>query len=189
MTKTQENFTYKRAKRSALSQQETTRLQWTDKTARQTGNINNKRVQGPGSLTWIMANEDIMYWPVAKEISFQNIFTFSSGGHVVQLSWTVWSILLEASCGIFLWNYFEFRPVVQEEVWFKDIYYLELLWPFCLVEQNRLCTFGRRHHEEQLYEFILNLDQWFKRWCRLEIFLRALVALLFGGANRFVQIW
>ena len=41
--KTQENITYKRAKRLLLSQQVTTRLQRTDKTACQTQNINNKK--------------------------------------------------------------------------------------------------------------------------------------------------
>ena len=42
VTKTQQNVTCKRAKRLALSQQVTTRLQRTDKKARQTRNINNK---------------------------------------------------------------------------------------------------------------------------------------------------
>ena len=48
---------------------------------------------------------------------------------------------------------------------FKDISYLELWQSLCLLEQNRLCNFGRRHHEEQFYETILNLDQWFRRCC------------------------
>ena len=42
VTKTQENITYNRAKRLARFQQVITRLQWTDKKARQTWNINNK---------------------------------------------------------------------------------------------------------------------------------------------------
>ena len=41
--KTQENIIYKRAKRLALSQQMTKRLQWTYKTAWQTQNINKKK--------------------------------------------------------------------------------------------------------------------------------------------------
>ena len=41
--KTKESITHKRAKRSALSQQVTTRLQRTDKTVWQTGNRNNKK--------------------------------------------------------------------------------------------------------------------------------------------------
>ena len=47
---------------------------------------------------------------------------------------------------------FEFGPVVQEEMSFKDISYLELWWPFCSSEQNHLCNFGRGHHEEQFCE-------------------------------------
>ena len=60
--------------------------------------------------------------------------------------------------------------VVQEEISFKDISYLELRQPLCSVERNHLRNFGRRHHKEQFCEIILNLDQWFRR-CRLKIFL------------------
>ena len=35
-------------------------------------------------------------------------------------------------------------------------------------EQNHLCNVGRRHHEEQFCEIILNLDLWFRRRCRLK---------------------
>ena len=38
----------------------------------------------------------------------------------------------------------------------------------CLVEQNHLCNFERRHHREYSCEVIWNLDQWFKRRCRLK---------------------
>ena len=55
-------------------------------------------------------------------------------------------------------------------MYFNEISYLELWRPLCLVEQNHLCNFGLRHHKEQFCEFILNLDQLFKR-CRLKIFL------------------
>ena len=34
----------------------------------------------------------------------------------------------------------------------KDISYLELWQPLCLVERNHLCNFGRRHHEKQFCE-------------------------------------
>ena len=34
-----------------------------------------------------------------------------------------------------------------------------------------LCNFSRRHHEKQLCEIILNLDQWFRRKCRLKVFI------------------
>ena len=54
---------------------------------------------------------------------------------------------------------------------FKDISYLELWRPFCSTEWNHLYNFGRRNHEEQFCEIISNLVQWFKRRCRLKIFL------------------
>ena len=55
-------------------------------------------------------------------------------------------------------NSFEFGPVVQKKA-FKDISFLELWEPLCLVERNHLFNFGRRHHEEQFCEIILNLEQ------------------------------
>ena len=36
----------------------------------------------------------------------------------------------------------EFRPVVQEEMPFKDISYPELWLPFCSTEQNHICNLG-----------------------------------------------
>ena len=39
------------------------------------------------------------------------------------------------------------------------------------MEWNHLCNFGRRHHEDQFCEIILNLDQWLSKRCRLKIFL------------------
>ena len=58
--------------------------------------------------------------------------------------------------------------MVQEEILFKDISYLELWLPFCYGEQNHLCNFGRGYQEEQFCEIILNLDQCFRR-CVLKI--------------------
>ena len=34
-----------------------------------------------------------------------------------------------------------------------------------------MCNFGSGYYEEQLCEIILNFDQWFRRKCRLKIFL------------------
>ena len=62
-------------------------------------------------------------------------------------------------------------PVVQKEISLKDISYLELWWPFCSTKQNRLFNFGRGRHEEHFCINILNLDQWFRRRCHLNIFL------------------
>ena len=53
----------------------------------------------------------------------------------------------------------------------KDISYVELWQPLCLVEQIQVCNFGRRHHEEKFCEIILNLDKRFRRRCRLKILL------------------
>ena len=71
---------------------------------------------------------------------------------------------------------------------FKDISYLELWQPFCLSEWNQLCNFGRGHCEEQFCEIILNLGQWF-RCCLKDSLSGALAALLFSGAEPFIQFW
>ena len=39
---------------------------------------------------------------------------------------------------------------------FKGISYLELWQPFCSVECNHLCNFGRGYYEEQFCAIILN---------------------------------
>ena len=61
--------------------------------------------------------------------------------------------------------------MVQEEMSLKDISYLEVWQPPCSVTQNHLWNFGRMHNEEKFCEIILNLDQWFRRRCSLDIFL------------------
>ena len=75
----------------------------------------------------------------------------------------------------------KFGPVVQEEMSFKVISYLELLLPLVSMDWNPLCSIGRRHHEEQYCKIILNLDQWFKRKCRLKVF------LIWSSGSPFVQ--
>ena len=78
--------------------------------------------------------------------------------------------------------------MVQKEILFKDISYLELWRPFCSAEQNHLCNFGRGHYEEQFCEIILNSGQWSRR-CRLKDFLSgALAALLFSGVEKIYAI-
>ena len=64
----------------------------------------------------------------------------------------------------------KFGPVFQE-MSFKDIYCLELWKPLSSVDWDNLCIIGRWHHEEQSCEIILNLDQWFRKKCRLKVFL------------------
>ena len=122
-------------------------------------------------------------WPL-EDISYLELWPpFCSANR------TICAIFLEGLWGTNLWNYFEFDQWFKEMA-FKNISYLELLWPFCSAEQNHLCNFGRGHQEEQFCEIILNLDQWFKRRCRLKCFLTgALAALLFSTAEPFKQFW
>ena len=78
--------------------------------------------------------------------------------------------------------------MVQEEMPFKGISYLELWQHFCSAERNYLCNFGRRYYEEQFCEIILNLGQWFRRRCCVKDFISgALADLLFRGAEPFMQ--
>ena len=53
---------------------------------------------------------------------------------------------------------------------FKDISFLEL-WQPLFQQTIHLLNFGRQYHEEKICEIILNLDQWFRRKCRLKDFL------------------
>ena len=72
---------------------------------------------------------------------------------------------------------------------FKGISYLELWQPFCLAEHNPLCNIGREYYVKQFCEIILNLGQWFRRCCLQDFLSGALVALLIGGAEPFMQFW
>ena len=51
----------------------------------------------------------------------------------------------------------------------------------CSADQNHLWNFVRRHHEDQFCEIILNLNQWFRRKCRLNVF------LICSSGSSFVQ--
>ena len=78
--------------------------------------------------------------------------------------------------------------MIQKEMLLKDISYLELWQHFCSAECYHLCKFGRGYYGEQFCEIILNLEQWFRRRCRLKDFLSgALAALLFSGAEPYMQ--
>ena len=71
---------------------------------------------------------------------------------------------------------------------FNDFSYLELWRPFCSAVPNHLGNFKRWYPEKQFYEIILNLELWFR--CHLKDCLSgALVALMFGGAEPFMQFW
>ena len=45
---------------------------------------------------------------------------------------------------------------------FKNVSYLELWQPLFSVGWNQLCNIGKRHHQEQSCEIILDLDQRFR---------------------------
>ena len=64
---------------------------------------------------------------------------------------------------------------------FKDISYVEFWRPLCSEDQNLLCNFGRRFHEEQFCEIILNFALWFRRKYRLKVF------LIWSSGSPFVQ--
>ena len=66
-----------------------------------------------------------MYWHMAKEILFKDIFVFSSGRHVMQPNCTFCSILIESIMRNISVKYFEFGPGVQE-MSFEYTYYLEV---------------------------------------------------------------
>ena len=66
---------------------------------------------------------------------------------------------------------YEIWRLVQEEMSFQDISYLELWQPLCSVYWNHLCNIGGRHHEEQSCEIILNLDRWFRKKNHLKVYL------------------
>ena len=71
---------------------------------------------------------------------------------------------------------------------FKGISYLELWQSVCPIEGELFVQFGRVNQEEQFCEIILNLNQWFRRRCRLNTFLIwSSGGSLFGGAELFVQ--
>ena len=86
-----------------------------------------------------------------------------------------------ALLGTFMWSYLEHGPVVQKEMSFKDIFYQELYQSICSADRNHLCNFCRRYHKEQFCEIILNLDHWFRRKCRLKVF------LIWSSGSPFVQ--
>ena len=104
-----------------------------------------------------------------RKCHFKIVRIRSAGGFFVQQGGTIW-------------------PMVQK-MSFKDISYLELWWPFCSAERTYLCNFGRGHYEEQFYEFILNLGQWFRRSSLKDFLSGALAALLFSGAELLTQFW
>ena len=78
--------------------------------------------------------------------------------------------------------------MVHEELPFNGISYLNIWQPFSSARYSHLCNFGRGYYEEKFCEIILNLGKWFRSRCCLKDFISgALVDLLFGGAEPFMQ--
>ena len=44
-------------------------------------------------------------------------------------------------------TYVDLKSVVQEEMWCKDISYLEFWQPFCSSQRNHFCNCGARHYK------------------------------------------
>ena len=94
------------------------------------------------------------------------------------------------SRGTILWNYFQFRPVFQEEILVKIFHNCSFGGPFVQRSGTICANCGSVYQEDQFCEIILNLDQWFRRRCCLKDFLSgALAALLCSGAEPFMQFW
>ena len=86
-------------------------------------------------------------------------------------------------------KYFEFGPVVQEETTFERL--LICSSGSHPVQWSRIiyAVFVKSSVRNNS-EFILYLDQWFRRRCRFNQFLsRALAVPLFRGGEQFVQFW
>ena len=96
---------------------------------------------------------------------------------------TDWAIYQRALYETLEWNYFEFGPVVQEKMPFRESSYLTLRQPSYLAEQNQLGNFGRRHYEEHFCENHFAFGPVIQE----EIFSRALMGILFGGTKPFRQ--
>ena len=84
-----------------------------------------------------------------------------------------------------------FEIIFNVDQWFrrKFLFKVFLIWSSrsSFVQPFYLCNFCRGYYEEQFCEIILNLGQWFRRRCHLKDLCGVLAALLFSGAEPFVQ--
>ena len=62
-----------------------------------------------------------------------------------------------------------------------DISSLELWQPLCWVEWKHLCNFGRKHHEDQFCEIIIEFGSLVQQRCRFKTF------LIWSSGDSFVQ--
>ena len=77
---------------------------------------------------------------ISRRCCLKLFLIWSSGRSFVQRSKTICAIYAEGIMRNNSVKLFEFGPVVQGEMRFKDISYLELWRPFCSAEQNHLCN-------------------------------------------------
>ena len=99
-----------------------------------------------------------------------HVFEPNHGYNYIWLLWKLYLITVNYNYWLRLPQVW-FGPVVKEEMLFKRISYLVLWRPFCSAELNHLFNFGRRHHEAQSCEIILNLNRWFRKICHLKLLL------------------
>ena len=133
-----------------------------------------------GTILW----NYFKFGPAVQEMSFKDIS--------YQELWRPFGLAEKTMCnfckrplsGTILWNYFVFEPVVQMS--YKDILSWALATPL-FDQANRLCNFGRSHHEEQFCEIILNLNQLFRRCLFKDYSYLKLWRSFFSGAEQLVQ--
>ena len=75
--------------------------------------------------------------------------------------------------------------ILNLDKWFKDILYLELWSLFSCVEWNRFGNFGRWHYEEHFCVIIFEFGPVVQESLFKDFLFRALVAILFSGAEPF----
>ena len=89
-----------------------------------------------------------------------------------------------------MWNYFEFGPVVQEDMSFKRFLILSSGSPPAGWSQTICAVFERGHHGEHSSEIIWNLNKGLRGDVVQRYFLSgALAYILFSGVEPFVQFW
>ena len=96
----------------------------------------------------IILNLNLNQW-FRHRCLLKTFLIWSSGGPFVGQSITICAIVVKGIMRNNFVIYFAFWPVVQEEMSFRHISYLELWWPFCSVERNHLGNYGKGHYEKQ----------------------------------------
>ena len=117
-----------------------------------------------GTILW----NHFEFEPVVQKCCLKMFLIYGSGSHFVRQSGTFCAILVEGIMRNNSVKLFWIRDSGLGGDVVKKISYLELWQSSCSVEWYHLCNFGRGHHREHSCEAICNLDQWFRRRCRLQ---------------------